>query len=94
MSVPGPDLLVDSPEFAALAILDTALRVSTHALIAANTELMSDDFIRDLVAAPAVQACLAQALIEHIAGLQRALGRYRDCLAHSRSRHHVLDSDF
>ena len=86
MSVPNPELLFDSPELAALAVLDTALVAATNSLIAVNGELMSDDFIRDLAAAPAVHACLAAAIIAHIDGLQAALERYRAYLAHANSK--------
>lgn len=94
MNIPSPDLLSDSPELAALAVLDTTLMVATNSLVAVNGELMSDDFISDLAVAPAVHACLAATVITHIDGLQAAIGRYRAYLMHSNSRRLALHGEF
>jgi hypothetical protein len=42
-SLPSPDDLTDAPEFAALAVLGTALDVATAALVAAWPELHSPE---------------------------------------------------
>ncbi len=78
--VPGPVALAEAPELAALCVLDVALTAATNALIAANVELQADDFVRELANHPAVEACLAEAVIAHADALQTALARYRDYL--------------
>ena len=80
--IPAPDQLAETPELAALHILDVALVATSNALIAANLELQSDDSVRELATHPAVEACLADAVIAHVDALQLALARYRDYLHH------------
>jgi len=83
--VPGPDELVEAPELAALHLLDVALVAASNALVAANLELQSDDFVRELATGPVIEACLADAVLAHVDSLQLALARYRDYL-HQRRR--------
>jgi hypothetical protein len=82
--IPGPDALAEAPELAALHVLDVALAAASNALIAANVELQSDDFVRELAAHPAIEACLADTIIAHADSLQVALARYRDYLGQRR----------
>lgn len=82
--VPGPDELTEAPELAALHVLEVALVAATNALTAANPELQSDDFVRELATDPAIEACLADAVLAHADSLQLALARYRDYLRHRR----------
>lgn len=76
--LPGPDLLAEAPELGAIALLELALEVAGNALIAVNGELASDDLLHHLAQHPSVHACLADAVLRHIHGLQLALVRYRD----------------
>jgi hypothetical protein len=78
--VPGVDDLTDAPELAALHLLDTALLVASNALVAQNLELQTDDFVREVAAHRAVEACLADATLTHIEALQAAIAKYRACL--------------
>jgi len=74
----GPEKLAEAPELATLELLEVALALATNALLAENGELGCDDFIAELAAAPAIHACLADAILNHINALQRAIDRYRD----------------
>ncbi len=87
--IPTPDLLAESPELAILEALSVELAIANHALIAANPELESDDFIRELPG-PAVQVCLADAILTHITGLQSALERYRTYVLGADRRREIL----
>lgn len=78
--VPGVDDLMDAPELGALHLLDVALVVASNALVAQNLELQSDDFVREVAAHRAVEACLADATLTHIEALHTAIARYRACL--------------
>jgi hypothetical protein len=68
--------LVDAPELAALHVLETALEIAEQVLIAAYPELAESlDF--ECPTRLITEACLADAIIVHISGLQTALFRYR-----------------
>ena len=82
--IPGVDDLMDAPELAALHLLDVALVVASNALVAQNLELQTDDFVREVAAHRAVEACFADATLTHIDALHAAIARYRGCL---RERH-------
>lgn len=92
--VPGPDALAEAPELAALHVLDVALVTASNALLAANVELQSDDFVRELARAPTVEACLADAVLTHVEPLQSSVARYREYLAHRRRFALVVHTDF
>lgn len=83
--VSTPPLLAQSPEMAILDALDTALDIAANALLAANPELDSSEFVCE-VPEPAVQACLADAVVVHVTGLQNALDRYRMYVANAEAR--------
>ena len=68
-----PDLLTQWPELAIIDALDALL-----ALIAATSEMASDDFVRELQDPQALQATLADAILNHLDGLKLSLRRYRD----------------
>jgi hypothetical protein len=90
-----PDVLASSPELAALDILDAALTATSYALMAANPELESAEWLLE-APDPAVTACLSDAVLINIIALQAALDRYRTYLVH---HHHCrptaqLDLDF
>jgi hypothetical protein len=82
--VPGPDALAEAPELATLHVLDVALVTTSNAMLAANVELQSDDFISELACTPSAGACLADAVLANVESLQRAVARYREHLAHRR----------
>jgi hypothetical protein len=71
-----PDVLVCSPELAVLDVLDTALTATTYALMAANPELESAEWVLE-VPDPTVTACLSHAVIVNVTALQSALDCYR-----------------
>ncbi len=68
-------LLGQAPELAALWTLEAALRASQAALHAVHSELREEDFAL-APHSPSAQACLADALLNHMEGLQVALKRY------------------
>ena len=76
-----PDLLTQWPELAVLEVLATLLTVVRPALVAATGELASDDFLREPPGPATLQACLADAVLNHLDGLDTALARYRDFVA-------------
>jgi hypothetical protein len=71
----SPEQLDWAPELAILQALEVTLDIARVALFSANPQLQSD-FIVD-VPEPAVQVCLADAVILHLDGLRGALERYR-----------------
>jgi hypothetical protein len=73
--VPTPDDLVNYPELAALDVLDRALFVAEHALLAAHPVLMSDGEPDDRDEA----AQLAVRILGFALVLAEDLERYRDC---------------
>jgi hypothetical protein len=93
---PSPDLLTQWPELAVLEALASLLAVVRPALIAATGELASDDFVRELQGPTALQACLADAVLNHLDGLETALRRYRDFVtaAYERRPASPSSSDF
>ncbi len=72
--VPTPDDLVNYPELAALDVLDRALFVAEHALLAAHPVLMTEDAPDDRDDA----AHLAQRILGLTVVLAEDLERYRD----------------
>ena len=86
-----PTLLTEAPEMAILRALELTLELVCAALIAANPELESSDFVCE-VPQPPVQACLADAIAVHISGLQCALRHYNLYVASADSRHRCLYS--
>ena len=73
-----PDLLTQWPELAIIDALDALLALVHPALIAATGEMASDDFVRELQDPAALQAALADAILNHLDGLKLSLRRYRD----------------
>ena len=69
-------VLARSPEMAIVEALDSALALATHALFAANPELESSEFLLEQPQ-PAVQACLADAVLTQVISLQAAIRSYR-----------------
>jgi hypothetical protein len=92
--IPGPEELAEHPELAALEGLELALSLANHALIAANGELASEDFIRDMAMTPAVAPCLAYGVLIHIDGLRDALRRYREYIHLADERRRALQPDY
>jgi hypothetical protein len=86
-----PTELAQSPELAILRALELTLELATNALVAANPELESSDFVCE-VPEPSVQACLADAINVHINGLHCAMHHYRLYVASADSRHRCLYS--
>ena len=84
--IPTPEELVEHPELASLEALELALSLANYALIAANAELASDDFIRDMAATPAIAPCLAYGILVQVDGLQDAVHRYREYIEAAQSR--------
>jgi hypothetical protein len=93
--VPTVGMLKTSPELAILDSLANSLPIATNALFAANPELGDFHFIKTLPE-PAVNACLAQAVLRHIDGLTDALESYRAYVfdLELRRRHNLKESDF
>ncbi len=89
---PGPYILCEAPELAALAVLDAALAVASNALLAVHGERQSGDFPNQH--SPGLQAFAADALILHINGLQTALGRYYAALRQVDACRMIADPDF
>jgi hypothetical protein len=91
-----PDLLACSPELATLDVLDTALTAASYALMAANPELESAEWVLE-VPEPSVTACLSDAVIVNVIALQAALDRYRTYVVdhhHRRTNNVASDLDF
>lgn len=74
--LPCPVQLADAPELAALHVLEAALAVTERALLAAYPEL-EDALCLERPARLSAEACLADAVIVHVTGLETALFRYR-----------------
>lgn len=92
LKVPGPDQLAETPELAALEMLDAALLVATNALIAQNGDLGFADLMAER---PSASALLADAIVNHIDGLQHAINRYRDQLLAAQALRSMLpEPDF
>lgn len=85
--VPGPDRLAHNPELAAIEILEAAMALTTNALIAQNGELGFEDL---MAADPPASALLADAIVNHIEGLQNAINRYRDYLQAAEAHRSML----
>lgn len=77
----SPALLVEWPELASLEVLAHTARVARAALLAANPELTSGDFISAVLEGGTLQACFADALVTNLDALDTMLGRYRDYVA-------------
>ena len=69
-------VLARSPEMAIVGVLGAALELATQALFAANPELESSEFLLEQPQ-PAVQACLADAVLTQVISLQAAIRSYR-----------------
>ena len=72
----NPEVLARSPEMAIVDLLASALELTSHALFAANPELESSEYLLELPQ-PAVQACLADAVLVHVVALEAAIRSYR-----------------
>ncbi len=79
--VPTPDVLARSPELAALALLERALDVTRHALIAANPELHACQDEQPGGLPWDSQAKAARVVLGQADQLHRALHHYRRLLA-------------
>jgi len=82
-TVPTPDVLARSPELAALALLERALDVTRHALIAANPELQAclDELLEPGGLPRDAQLKAARDVLRQTDPLHRALHHYRRLLA-------------
>lgn len=71
-----PDLLAldEAPELAVLAVLDTALKVASNALLSTHRELQFGHFQE--LDSPDLQLFAADALLLHLHALQTMLARY------------------
>ena len=76
----SPDALNESPELAALDILQHTAGVARAALIAAHLELQEGDFVASVLASRSIPACCADAVVTHLDALDSALIRYRELL--------------
>jgi hypothetical protein len=84
-----PEQLAETPELAALEILDCAAHVAYHALLAASPELMEHDFLLEH-GSITPRLCLGAAVLSALDTLTIAVERYRvhlDQLASLRLRH-------
>ena len=86
-----PDVLAASPEMAILQALESTLGLVRCALMAANPELESNDFVCE-IPQPSVQACLADAVHVHVVALECSLRSYTLYVASADARHDCLRS--
>lgn len=86
-----PELLAASPELAILKALESLLNVARCVLVAANPELESHDFVRE-IPEPSVQACLGDAINERIVSLEYALRSYAIYVGNADARQQCLRS--
>ena len=94
-SLPTPPQLADSPELAALFALETAISLTQYALLAVHPELEQADFFPETPPLTA-EVCLADAILNHVVGLEAAVHRYRlllNQLAYRR-RTALISADF
>lgn len=85
-----PGDLLETPELAILAVLDATLQQTIYALFAVHPELVGSGTLETCWASgPDLWA--ADAVYEHIAGLQHALDRYRQALAAAHARRDAED---
>jgi len=77
----APQQLVDFPELAALALLDTALGIALDALLVVYPRVASPDFATE-PPGPTALACLADSMATQADALLTMLARYRDLAAH------------
>lgn len=84
-SASNPVVLARSPEMAVVDLLDSASSIAMQALFAANPEMESGEFLLE-IPEPSVQACLADALLVQINGLQAAIRSYRTYVVEHQER--------
>jgi hypothetical protein len=90
--LPTPAQLAESPELAALHTLQVALQIAERALLSTHPQLeLIDPFAHPPLA---IDACLADAILTHLAGLEAAIGRYRLLLRHPEYRQMGLELGF
>jgi hypothetical protein len=95
LRIPTPDQLAEAPELAAIELLDAALELTSNALLAENGELAFDDFALETASPPAIEAYLADAIINQVEALKHALHRYRDYVHAAPARHaRLAQTDF
>ena len=83
MRLPTPPEIADAPELAALAGADHALEMMRRALIAANPELLDQEFTP--ASGPALLPDLALDLISHAAALTKLIERYAERIDRERA---------
>ena len=93
--LPTPPQLAESPELAALYTLENAIALTEYALLAVHPELEQADFFPE-TSPLTVEVCLADAILNHVAALEKAVGRYRLLLSQLdyRRRTAPLPADF
>lgn len=85
-----PAELLVAPELAVLAVLDAALQQTLYSLFTAHPELVGGGTLEACWASgPDLWA--ADAVYEHVTGLQHALDRYRQALAAIQERRDAED---
>ncbi|HEY6223616.1 MAG TPA: hypothetical protein VIW26_07525 [Gemmatimonadales bacterium] len=91
---PLPDHLLDNPQLAIVALLDDALHLACHAIVASHTELMTGNGFED-DPPDSAPAWIAQDALQLMAALSDVLGNY--CLSlrpPRRPPHSPADNDF
>jgi hypothetical protein len=74
--IPSPWQIAESPELAALHVLDAAVVVAKAALLASNPELEDLDACAEATLALSIDAFLADAVLTSLAALRASVGRY------------------
>jgi hypothetical protein len=77
--LPTPDRLIDHPELASLAMLDTALELATLALAAEQPGLCAWDRTADALIGP--DLAIADTLVQQAAALRAVIRCYRRLMA-------------
>ena len=86
MKLANPTELLESPELAALAILDEVLQQTIYALFAAHPELVTGDSLEGCQHATA-DSWVADAIYNQATALQHLLERYRQAIARAAGDH-------
>jgi len=84
VSTLSPSDLDEAPELAILLALAGTIDIARAALFAANPQLQTDYILE--VLEPAVQVCLADAIMMHLDGLRCSLERYRNYVENADAR--------
>ena len=89
--LPSTDHLCESPQLAALALLQASLRVSGQVLDIQHSELDSPSYMQDN---PCIDDLLAQLIVDRCRELSELVTHYRQALHPDSPRLHHANDDF